>query len=71
MAAQTGTEKGSFKKLGTYLRGVKAEVKKVNWPNKRELINHTAVVVALCTVVGVVIWLFDTIVRSLLSLIIG
>lgn len=71
MAAQAETKKGTFKKVKAYFRGVKAEVKKVSWPNKKELINHTAVVIALCTVVGLIIWLFDTLVKGLLSLIIG
>ncbi|MBS4538011.1 preprotein translocase subunit SecE [Clostridium sp. D2Q-11] len=71
MAAQTETNKGALKKLKTYFRGVKAEVKKVNWPNRKELINHTAVVIALCSIVGLIIWLFDTLVRGLLSFIIG
>jgi len=71
VAAQTETNKGALKKLKTYFRGVKAEVKKVNWPNRKELINHTAVVIALCSIVGLIIWLFDTLVRGLLSFIIG
>ncbi|WP_130807989.1 preprotein translocase subunit SecE [Senegalia massiliensis] len=71
MAAQADSNKGAFKKMKTYFRGVKAEVKKVNWPNKKELINHTAVVIALCTIVALIIWLFDTLVKGLLSFIIG
>lgn len=71
MAAQAETKGGTFKRVKIYFRGVKAEIKKVSWPNKKELINHTAVVIALCTVVGLVIWLFDTLVKGLLSFIIG
>lgn len=71
MAAQTETKKGALKKLKTYFRGVKAEVKKVNWPNRSELINHTIVVIVLCAIVAVIVWSFDTLVRGLLSFIIG
>ncbi|MBS4534055.1 preprotein translocase subunit SecE [Clostridium sp. D2Q-14] len=71
MSAQTETNKGALKKLKNYFRGVKAEVKKVNWPNRSELVNHTFVVIVLCAIVAVIVWLFDTIVRGLLSFIIG
>lgn len=35
---------------GNFARGVKAELKKVIWPTKKELINYTVMVIA-CTIV--------------------
>ncbi|MGF7058341.1 preprotein translocase subunit SecE [Brassicibacter mesophilus] len=70
MAAQTSAEKGSAaKRLGSYFKGVKAELKKVNWPNKKELVNYTVVVLVTCAVVSLVVWLLDSGLHRLLSFI--
>lgn len=71
MAAQTGTNKGTAKKIGGFFRGVKAEVKKVSWPNKKELVNHTAVVIAVCAIMALLVWILDSGLHALLSLFIG
>ncbi|MDR5660014.1 preprotein translocase subunit SecE [Serpentinicella sp. ANB-PHB4] len=67
------TQANSNKKngLGKYFRGVKSELKKVNWPNKKELTNHTTVVIITCIIATVAIWILDTIFGSGLRAIIG
>jgi preprotein translocase subunit SecE len=70
MAAQTGVDKGSTKKLGNYFKGVRAELKKVSWPSKKELINYTIVVIAICTIISLAVWLIDSGLHQILSLII-
>ncbi|NLJ98074.1 MAG: preprotein translocase subunit SecE [Tissierellia bacterium] len=67
MSAQTGAQKG---KISTYFKGVKAEMKKVIWPNKKELINYTGVVILISMVVGLVVWILDLGIHRVLSLII-
>ena len=67
MSAKTGAKKG---KTSTYFKGVKAEMKKVIWPTKKELINYTGVVVLISAMVGIVVWLLDMGIHRLLSLII-
>ncbi len=67
MSAQTGVQKG---KISTYFKGVKAEMKKVIWPNKKELINYTGVVILISMVVGLVVWILDLGIHRVLSLII-
>jgi len=62
---------GIFKKTGKFLREVRAELKKVTWPTRRELTIYTIVVVISVALVGAVIWIADTILVKLLSLIIG
>ncbi|AZO96560.1 preprotein translocase subunit SecE [Halocella sp. SP3-1] len=51
-------ELGFFGKIARFLRNVKAELKKVNWPNRSELSSNTVVVVvtvlALIAFIGVV-----------------
>ena len=36
-----------------------AELKKVKWPSRKELISYTLVVIATCTFVTIYFWLID------------
>jgi preprotein translocase subunit SecE len=42
-----------------FLREVRAELKKVSWPDKKELSAYTGVVFISVLVVALVIWLID------------
>ena len=70
MSSQNNVENssGQFK---SQVRGMKAELKKVIWPTKKELINYTAMVLVMCTVVALTVWLIDSGLNMLLSKIIG
>lgn len=46
---------GIFGKIKNFIRQVKGELKKVNWPNKKELSSYTLVV--LITVVTLIIFI--------------
>ena len=65
MTAQTESNKG---KLSTYFRGVKSEIKKVAWPNKKELINYTGIVIGISAIVSIVVYLLDLGIHGVLSL---
>ncbi len=67
MTAPTGTKKG---KLISYFRGVRAEMKKVIWPSKKELINYTGVVLVISGLVALTVWILDLLINGGLSLII-
>ncbi len=67
MAAQTGSKKG---KMSTYFRGVKAEMRKVIWPSKKELINYTGVVILISAIVSIVVYLLDLGIHGILKFII-
>ncbi len=67
MTAPTNVKKT---KMRTYFRGVRAEMKKVSWPTKKELLNYTAVVVALSVLVAVIVWILDIIINGGLQIII-
>lgn len=69
MSSQTNTDNSS--KVKKQLLGMKAELKKVIWPTKKELINYTSVVIVMCAVVALVVWIIDSGLNKLLSLIIG
>ena len=68
MSAQTGARKGN--KMRIYFKGVKAEMKKVIWPTKKELVNYTGVVILISVIVGLVVWVLDLGIHRVLSLII-
>ncbi len=54
---------GFFKRLGVNivsgLKNMKAELKKVTWPQKSELINYSLVVLAFLVIMGIVIFAID------------
>lgn len=63
MAENDGKKVSRFKNAGLGLvklyREVRAELKKVIWPNRTQLINNTATVLMFCLVVGAIIWIAD------------
>ncbi len=65
MSAQANAKKG---KARNYFKGVKAEMRKVIWPTKKELVNYTGVVVLISGIVSLVVWLLDFGIHRILSL---
>ena len=55
--------------LQKFFRGVYSELKKVHWPNRREIIIYTSVVLVSVVFVAVLIWVFDSALSQLLKLI--
>jgi len=58
MSAQTNTSKVSG--FGKFIKSVRAELKKVSWPNKQELQSYTIVVLVTCALASIAIWLADS-----------
>lgn len=72
-AAQAGSDKAKkdkkakpslFARVGKWLKDMKSELKKVQWPTRKQTINNTLIVIACVIVVGVFIWIFDYIAGS-------
>ncbi len=63
---------GAAKKfdIAKSFRETKAEVRKVTWPNRKELLQHTEVVVTSIILVGAVLWLVDAGFAQVLNLLI-
>ncbi|MCL6559821.1 MAG: preprotein translocase subunit SecE [Firmicutes bacterium] len=53
-----------------FFRGALNELKKVHWPNRKEVTIYTSVVLVAVVAVGALIWLFDSVLSSILRLII-
>ncbi|MCQ4925776.1 preprotein translocase subunit SecE [Tissierella carlieri] len=67
MTAPTGTKKA---KMSAYFRGVRAEMKKVIWPSRKELINYTGVVIMISALVAIIVWVLDLVIHGGLRFII-
>jgi len=65
MAAKARGEKG---KIRNYFRGVRAEMRKVVWPSKEELINYTGVVILISAIISIVVYLLDLGIHGILQL---
>lgn len=59
-----------FKRIAKFLREVRGELKKVNWPTRREYSVFTGIVLAVVLVIGVFFWILDSAFLALLQLVI-
>ncbi len=57
MAKTEKTEKGS--KIQSWFDGLKAEFRKIIWPDQKSLVKQTGAVVAVSIVLGVIIAVLD------------
>ncbi|WP_084413501.1 preprotein translocase subunit SecE [Desulfovirgula thermocuniculi] len=53
-----------------YFRSVYGELKKVHWPTRREVTVYTGVVLVSVSIVGILIWIFDSLLSRLMQLVI-
>lgn len=78
-AVQAKTEKksdkkakpGFFARAGKWFRDMRSELKKVQWPTRKQTINNTLIVIACVIVVGIFIALFDFVAGEAIRLLIG
>lgn len=70
MTAKTSAtkQKGGMRPV-RFMKNVWSELKKVSWPNKKEMTTYTTVVVVSVILMAVVLWIFDSIFSFLLGLI--
>jgi len=59
------------KKKTNPFKAIKMELKKVSWPNRKEVTQYTAVVFAMCVAVGLVIAACDALFSKAFSVLIG
>jgi len=65
-----GTEKRKLD-IAKSFRETRAEVKKVTWPNRKELLQHTEVVLTSIILVGAVLWVVDLAFGEVLNMFLG
>ncbi len=59
-----------FKRIAKFLGEVRGELKKVNWPTKREYSVFTGIVLSAVVVIGVFFWIIDSGFLAVLQLVI-
>lgn len=57
-------------KVVDYLREVRSEMKKVQWPTRRETVVFTGVVIVSVLLVGLVLWVMDLFLGAVLRLVV-
>ena len=62
---------GVFARIGRWLRELKSELKKVQWPTAKQTVNNTVIVIACVVIVGIFIWLFDFVAGGLIKALIA
>ncbi len=69
LATQETAVQSDGSRVTRFFREVKSEMKKVSWPNKKELISHTGVVFVAVIFVSILIWFCDTAFAKMLEVI--
>ena len=62
---------GFFARIGKWLRELRSELKKVQWPTGKQTLNNTLIVIACVLVVGAFIWVFDALASGVIGAIIS
>jgi preprotein translocase subunit SecE len=60
-----------FARAAKWLKEMKSELKKVQWPTRKQTINNTLIVIACVVVVGIFIWVFDFIAGNAIELLLS
>lgn len=68
MAVSEKAKAAPWKRAAKFLREVRAEFRKVAWPNRKELITYTIVVLVTVIIVAIFTGLVDLVVSELLAL---
>lgn len=61
MAENAGTSKlANFRRnVVRFFKDIRAELKKVIWPTRQQLVNNTITVLLVCLIIGAIIWIAD------------
>ena len=62
---------GVFARIGKWFKDMRSELKKVQWPTRKQTINNTLIVIACVIVVGIFIGLFDLVAQEGIKFLIG
>ena len=67
----TGEKQGPFARFALFLRQVVAELRKVIWPTRSELVNYTIVVLVFVVIMAAILALYDFVFARLVFLVFG
>ena len=58
---------GVFARIGKWFKDMRSELKKVQWPTRKQTVNNTVIVIICCIIVGICIWLFDALAGAVIT----
>ena len=61
------TKVGLFGRIAKWMRELKSELKKVQWPTGKQTVNNTVIVILCVIIVGVFIWVFDALASGVIG----
>lgn len=74
-AAKKAKEKAAKKSKGNrftrWLREMRSELKKVQWPSWKQVLKNTGIVIVCVLVIGVFIWVFDALAHKIIEALIN
>ena len=56
-----------FARIGKSFKAMRSELKKVQWPTRKQTVNNTVIVIICCIIVGICIWLFDALAGAVIT----
>lgn len=62
-------KKKKTNKIVKWFRDMRAELKKVTWPTKKQVVNNTLVVLVVVVIVALVLWGFDALASAIVDVI--
>ena len=60
-----------YKKILEYIKSVQAEMAKVSWPNRQEIVNATTLVIVFSVVFALVVMIFDRSIAKVIGILIN
>jgi preprotein translocase subunit SecE len=70
-AAALALTSAQGRQLWRFALDSRMEVRKVVWPTRQETIQTTLIVIVMVFILGLILWLFDTILRTIFNLLVG
>ena len=67
MSENKNSKPGVFSSIAKWLRELKSELKKVQWPTAKQTVNNTVIVILCVIIVGVFIWVFDALASGVIG----
>jgi len=58
---------GIFARIAKWMRELKSELKKVQWPTGKQTVNNTVIVIVCVIIVGIFIWVFDALASGVIG----
>ncbi len=70
-AKEKALKKSRGNRITRWLREMRSELKKVQWPTGKQVLKNTVIVILCVVVIGVFIWVFDALAHMIIEALIN